>query len=738
MKDFSVSQDAQLALVKLLFKLDLIGAAQATTPFTSTDQCPISYFAAQGCFDEDDAVRIVADKLHIPICIIDKELASSVNKLLEHTLLTPISIERWQKIHAIPIEVDEKTVVIAMANPLDQHALKALRFDLGCTIKEAIAKESDILDILGRKVATSQVFDLDSLIDKDGILPAEPTDDALSRLESNVADNDVAAPPVVRLVNRIFSASIQADASDIHVNPEKDCLAIRIRVDGMLQPLFSVPAQVRNATISRIKLLAGMDIAEKRKPQDGRLRIKTSFGIKDLRVSTVPTIYGENVVIRILSSDLTRITFDNLGIPAKVQEMMKRSLTGSSRVFLVTGPTGSGKTSTLYGCLLMHRDGTSNIVTIEDPIEYRIQGINQIQVNNKIGVTFAEGLRSVLRQDPDVIMVGEIRDYDTCSIAMQAAQTGHLVLSTLHTNSAAAAVTRMRDLGIPSYLIASSLGSVVAQRLMRRLCPVCSTPFDSSEIAARFPDFHIDPSKTRKAVGCNECCNTGYKGRAGLFSFLEITDPVREAIRLDLSEQEIESRAKESGFRSLLEEAVDLLNSGSTTIEEVERVMGSLENLAASMRVPNSAAAPTQTHSSQMPPIQTFYPSALPGNPLSKRRVLLVEDDENTSMVLKMLLQREMFDVDLAQNGLEGLEKTYQNPPNIIVCDLMMPHMDGVEMVQKLRRDGRINSIPVLMLTAADTEENEIHVLDCGADDFVSKTADSKVMLARIHRLLDR
>ena len=741
MKGCEIAHEAQQALVKLLAKLDLIDEAHTRSQYLNQQCCPIAHFASQGAFDENDAIRIVAEKLHLPVCVLDKAAAASAKTLLEHPKLAMIPLERWLSYRTLPLELEGKTLLVAMANPLDHQARKAWRFDLSLDIKEALARESDILEILTRKANANRSVDLQEFAGETPHIQA--ASDEAARMESNVSDNDLAAPPVVRLVNKILADAIEADASDIHVTPDKDGLTIKIRIDGILQPLFAVPNKAKNAVLSRLKLLAGMDISEKRKPQDGRLRIDTGFGFKDLRLSTIPTIYGENLVVRILSSDVNRITFDNLGVSEEVQKMLARAQTGSARVLLVTGPTGSGKTSTLYACLLKHRDGTNNIVTIEDPIEYRIQGVNQIQVNPKAGVTFSEGLRSILRQDPDIIMVGEIRDAETCNIALQAAQTGHLVLSTMHTNSAAGTITRLRDLGIPPYLLASSLGSIVAQRLVRKLCPVCCQPDQTSELS-RYIALGLKPEQVRRAQGCEECNGIGYRGRTGVFSFLEVGDAVREAIRLEKSEAEIEALARHNGFKSLVDSGIELVNSGVTSIDELERNLGSLDIVIESAPLQRTGLGQShpqrQATANEMAGLSPRDGAALEHNAsgIQKRRILLVEDDENTSVVLKLLLQREMFDVELAQDGLEGLEKVYQNPPHLIVCDFMMPRMNGLEMIQKMRRDNRTRCIPVLMLTAADSEANEVHSIESGADDFVSKTADAKVMIARIHRLLER
>jgi type II secretory ATPase GspE/PulE/Tfp pilus assembly ATPase PilB-like protein len=479
MKELAVSSSAQSALLRLMVKVELISTHQSEQ-FKESDACPLAFFSRQGLFNEAEALTQVAAKLKIPQVIFDKnQLAQSVH-CLENPIVQPVPLGRWRSLRSVPLEFGEKSIVIAMANPLDHEAKGSLEFTLGRAVHVRLASEEQILGVLSAKVNDSAVFDLDSL----GGMNSEPTQaeasldrNSFGGQEASIYQGEASSAPIVRLVNKIFSDAVQLGASDVHVTPEKDKLVVKARVDGVMQNILEVPAVAKRGVTSRIKLLCGMDIAEHRKPQDGRLRIKTAAGPRDLRISTVPAAHGENIVARILTSEVSHVSFEQLGMAADIEAQLKQALASSSRVVLVTGPTGSGKTSTLYSSLLHLLDGTCNIITIEDPIEYRLAGLTQIQVNSKIGMNFAESLRAVLRQDPDVVMVGEIRDTETASVAMQVAQTGHLVLSTLHTNTAAAAVTRLRDLGVAPYLIASSLGAVLAQRLVRKpLTPWCSNP----------------------------------------------------------------------------------------------------------------------------------------------------------------------------------------------------------------------------------------------------------------------
>lgn len=687
--------------------------------------CPIQWFARLGHYDEQQALKAVSQRLSLPLRSLEDFPSPQVASTIADPRFAAIEQSQWEQIAAVPLAIEGSKVTIAFANPIDLPLLSRIKALTSLNVDPVLAAESEILHLLGAQQTASSDKDLAALVFKqsDGYTLPPPSSEhdtsETNSFEATLTSSDLSAPPVIKLVNKIIADAIQHRASDVHITPEREALVIQVRIDGIMHPLFTVPARVQSAVVSRIKLLAGLDIAERRRPQDGRMRVKSATGIRDLRVATSPTAFGERVVLRILSSDISSLKFSALGLDDETRARLEPSLKSSSRVILVTGPTGSGKTSTLYGIISYLHDSTNSIVTVEDPIEYKIEGINQIQVNSKIGMTFAEGLRSILRQDPDIIMVGEIRDLETAEIAMQAAQTGHLVLSTLHTNSAASAVTRLVDLGLPAPTIAASVGTIIAQRLARRLCRTCAekgTTYRESLLQR----FGLVASEVWQAKGCADCDGTGYLGRVGIFSLLEISDEVRECIRAGASESAIEQAATSSGYRSLLEAGLELAREGVTSLEEIERAIGALE----------LQQLPQEESSSmgQAPTIQGLH----------KHTILLVEDDENIRSVLSLLLKREMFEVVEAEDGVDALEKVFAHPPALILCDVMMPRMGGIEFLQRLRKDKRAREIPVLMLTAADGEENELSSLNSGADDFVSKASDSRVMLARVHRLLDR
>lgn len=724
LNSFSGSIASTDKLVGFLESLGYLDSCNSPYSSIMTDLFPVAYYAICGFFDESEVIQRLAAELNLPWQSID---SSEKDRLIAQLDLEPIrriSAFDLRKSRILPLSLKDGRLSLAMANPLDYESIKVVEFGLGVKVEPVVVAEEDIVAVLDIKLSISDKDAIDFIV-KDLKQPLKliNTSGSAGKFETSSVSDDTSAAPVIRLVNKIFSQSIHCGASDLHIIPQKDHLAVKVRVDGIMQPLFEIPNELREAVVSRIKLLCGMDLAEKRLPQDGRLRFKTVHGVRDTRISTVPASYGENIVARILSSNLAGVSFESLHMSEQTVENYKQALKQSSRVHLVTGPTGSGKTTTLYTSLLGMVDGQRNIITLEDPIEYRMEGVTQIQINPKLQLNFAQGLRSILRQDPDVVLVGEIRDEETASISMKVAQTGHIVLSTLHTNSAESAITRLRDLHVPSYLIASSLGSVMAQRLVRGLCQDCCRPAKDEEKAS-LADCGIDLSAVQVPVGCDKCRNTGYQGRLGIYSFLEITDDIRDAIRNDCGEDEIIRRAQKNRFCTLLEAARECINSGQTSVSEVERVLGPLM---------------AENHTKQLSRAESStLVAAGKQEGLGRPRVLLVEDDADTREVYSMILKKELFEVENACHGQEALEKIYERLPDLIISDVMMPKMSGIELLQRLRNDKRLRDIPVLMLTANDSEQLELDLMSGGANDFVRKTSRPEILSARARRLLDQ
>ncbi len=379
--------------------------------------------------------------------------------------------------------------------------------------------------------------------------------------------------PIIRMVNHLMDRALDLSASDIHFEPEEKHLKIRCRVDGVMVELETLPASAKAAVSSRVKLMARLDIGEKRLPQDGRIQYKMGSKNLDMRVSTLPGVHGESIVLRILDRSDVNVSLDQLGMPADILKPYNNVIKQPHGIILVTGPTGSGKTTTLYATLEKINTGKNKTITVEDPVEYQLEGITQIHVNSKIGLDFAAGLRSIVRQDPDIIMVGEIRDAETAEIAIESALTGHLVFSTLHTNDAAGAITRLQDMGIDTYLISSSVIAVMAQRLVRRICPHCTESVQISEEEAELLEINKDECpEIKRGKGCERCGNTGYKGRLGLYELLLISDEIRHVIGSGGDANAIRKQAVKEGLRTLRKDAMEKLYQGITTPEEIVRV----------------------------------------------------------------------------------------------------------------------------------------------------------------------
>jgi type IV pilus assembly protein PilB len=486
---------------------------------------------------------------------------------------------------AMPLVREGNRIIVVMAEPQNLHALDELRFLTGKEISPRLGFRSEINEAI-EKCYAELTAEEEAAVTKLPFIEQVDVSDMQFHTASANERNKAAMEefeaelrsektPAVRLVSAILSAAATKKASDIHIEPQAMGTVVRVRVDGMLRELTHIPGEMQNALISRIKILSDMDIAERRVPQDGRFLVEIGGKRLDLRVSTLPTHYGEKVVMRLLDPSATKVGFQELGFSEENAAAIQTVLSSPQGMLLVTGPTGSGKSTTLYAALHAVRSPGINIITVEDPVEYKVEEVNQVQVNTKTGLTFATCLRSILRQDPNVIMVGEIRDTETAEIALQAAQTGHLVLSTLHTNDAVGAITRLLDLGVPAFLVANSVSQVVSQRLVRKLChckreEIVTPEYGTRLLAAGIRDFE---SKTYVPVGCNECENSGYRGRVGIYEVLVFDERLRAAVRSTTRDDEIRNLARSSGMRPMQEDAMEKVKQGITTLEEVMRVV---------------------------------------------------------------------------------------------------------------------------------------------------------------------
>lgn len=486
-------------------------------------------------------------------------------------LIADLPINYAKKNELLPIRKEGNAVVIAIADPTNFYAMDDVRTLLGCEIKPVIASSYEIMN------AINSVYNR----------TAEAGDAAMSELGETISEitTDFDEPvdlldatdeaPIIKLVNSLMFRAVKQKASDIHVEPYERELAVRFRIDGVLYDVMTPPKRAQNLILSRVKLMAGMNIAEKRLPQDGRIRIKIAGKDIDIRVSTIPAAFGESIVMRLLDRSAVLLSLDTLGLYGKVLERVNELIHRKNGIVLVTGPTGSGKTTTLYSALSKINSKELKILTVEDPIEYQLLGINQVQVNPKIELTFANTLRSFLRQDPDVIMVGEIRDRETAEIAIQAALTGHLVLSTLHTNDAPSSITRLVDMGVEPFLVSSSVIGILAQRLMRTVCRDCAkkytpTPDELVQIGVKAED--LKGRQIYRPTGCPNCLETGYSGRTGIYELFIMDDDIRGEIMKGADATTIRKVAVSKGMTSLREDAAQKVIQGITTIEEVLRV----------------------------------------------------------------------------------------------------------------------------------------------------------------------
>ena len=498
--------------------------------------------------------------------------AASLPKTLAKVL--PRSIARKHTV--VPVKSTDETISIAMADPLNFVAIDEVRLASKRKVIPMLSTEEAILrcinDVYGSESAERALQDLKGSQD-------DTTTDFQNIAAANIigADSENAAP-TIRLVNSFLEYAVNQNCSDIHLEPREEFMAVRMRIDGVLRQVFTVPRGTQSAVIARIKVMGNMDIAEHRIPLDGRSNVQIGDKDVDLRISTLPTVYGEKVVIRLLHKSSSLLNTKGIGLQGRNLEKFENLLTNSNGVILIVGPTGSGKSSSMYTMIGKLNTEQVNLVTLEDPVEYNFDGVNQVQINEKTGMTFASGLRSILRQDPDIIAVGEIRDGETADIAMRAAITGHLVLSTLHTNDAPSSIDRLLDMGVESFLISSALKGIISQRLVRRICPNCRTEYNASEEEQEMLHLPYVPGrKFYRGKGCPLCFNTGYRGRTAVFEILTINREIKHAIADNVPHSELQRVIHESDFEPLITDCIRLVSNGTTTVEEAYRTVNSTD-----------------------------------------------------------------------------------------------------------------------------------------------------------------
>jgi len=687
-------------------------------------------------------------------------------KLADLAHLDPTAKERVpeqvaRRYHILPLRATDSYLEVATANPFDLDAEKALAFATAREIRMFLLAPSKIAERL------DELYRPEKAVDK--LLEGMESSAELVQLkevapdEISTSEAEASQRPVVRLVDLIISEGILARSSDIHIEPEEGGVAVRYRIDGVLRQVMKIPRQAGLPLISRIKIMSSLDIADRLRPQDGRARVAVNGQPIDLRVSTLPAALGEKVVIRILDSRATVKSLDSLGLNANETEGIRRLLENHEGILLVTGPTGSGKTTTLYSCINQIKSEGVNIVTVEDPVEYRMQGIVQVQVQEKAGLTFASALRSILRQDPNVVLIGEIRDRETAQIAVQASLTGHLVLSTLHTNDAANAVTRLVDIGVEAYKIAAALRGVLAQRLMRKLCPTCK------EVWMETPSDRLKPWIPRgtplyRAAGCPDCAMTGYRGRFSIVEVLTVSAEVERRIAAGETAEHIAGAARRAGMKGLWDSGLAHVLRGESTLDELTRVVdipqedeyaseagggGAPRRASGGLPRPASSHGAAAIHPEPAPARETSTahfelleepePPRVSGpHGLPARKVLLVDDEDSLRKVVKDLLERDGYIVSEARDGVQALDQVDRVGPDIIVLDLNMPGLDGYGVLSHLRSRPATADIPVIVLTAKSDEDNEVRVFELGADDFLTKPFRARALSARLEAVLGR
>src|SRR5213082_333381 len=684
-------------LVDLAIQAGLPGSdSTVVDPGASLPDAWTAVGRAAGVSDADLASRVAARH----------RLAVANLEAAEPAALTLVPEKTARRYLVYPLRATDRQLVVAMANPGDLDAEQALGFASGRAIVCEIAPPAAIQEAIDRRYAPDRL--LERMIDRVGAKLVDDVRVVEDAAPEAVGSHEVESAPVVKLANLILHDAVSEGASDIHLEPGRDGGTVRFRVDGVLRPFMQLPLPALNRVVSRIKIMGKLDIADRLRPQDGRARVQVASRTFDLRISTVPTREAEKAVIRLLDPKSAR-RLEDLGVPTPELARLRRLLGFRDGIVVVTGPTGSGKTTLLYAALAELATGEINIMTVEDPVEYELPGLTQIQVEPKRNVTFASALRSILRQDPDVVFVGEIRDLETAEVAIQASLTGHLVLATLHANDAVGAVARFTDLGVDRAKVATTLRGAVAQRLARRVCPHCAQRVsgpaspDDAPLAARY-----GAQPVVRAVGCARCGKTGYRGRLPLLEVLSAAPVLESLITEGAPATQLQKAAVSGGMRPLRDVAVERVKQGDTTLQEIERVLG-----GSGEDVP--AAAPAAPH------------------------LLLVDDDPVARALARSVLEKNGFRISEAVDGAAALERLESSPDfALMVLDVEMPRLSGREVLARVRKSVHTAALPVLVLTGSTGDEIEAQLMEEGADDYIRKPLEPARFVARVKAALRR
>lgn len=689
-----------------------------------------------GVVDDVEIAKALASQLGLEFIRLAKvSVSPEVVALVPHDLAENYLL--------LPVRAIENDLTVAMSNPLEFYALDDLRFVTRKNIHIAVSPLSDIMEALERYYPKTglegQNWDAGS--DNTGAVEmVRAAGDEEKDVAKLMKVSELA--PVIRFANSIFTDAINLKASDIHIEPQKNAVFIRYRIDGIMREILKTNKHVHASLTSRIKVISGMDISVRRKPQDGRSQIRYNGKKYDLRISSIPTSYGEKLTIRILTPENINLSVGDIGLVPDDLKKIENAIRRPQGMIIVTGPTGSGKSTTLYSILNRLNRPEVNIVTVEDPIEFDIDGINQVQINPKVGITFGAGLRSILRQDPDIVMVGEIRDGETAQIACQAAQTGHLVLSTLHTNDAPSAVVRLNDLGVDAFILSDSLSAIVGQRLVRKICPHCKVPDPIADglLAQIGLPGELKGMPFFKGAGCESCRYSGYAGRIGIFEVLDVSPRVKMKITPDVAAHVLKKTASAEGFRPIFWDGIDKARQGLTTIEEVLRV--AFPESAESYQ-DNGSKGPQASGTVKSRPVESADETAVAASEpalsaIRPKKILVADDSEIVVKLLVNILESQNYNAISAGNGVDALKLAHKEKPDLILTDLLMPEMSGLELIGKLRSELSTRLIPVIVISAKDEVDSEVKLIEAGADDYLTKPVDAKRLLARVNRLLNR
>ncbi len=651
------------------------------------------------------------------------------------------------KFGVFPIRDRDRRIVVATSDPTDVEAEQEVGFASGRTPTLEIAAPAALRVAIGAtyspdSAAAAMLAGVDSEVDS--LVEVVDADER----HDEVTEEESAAAPVVRLTNMILHEAISRASSDIHIQPLPTGGLVRYRVDGVLRNGMQLPLPVLTRVVSRIKIMSKLDITDRLRPQDGRARVAVEGKHYDLRVSTVPTRHAEKCVIRILDPCQSG-TLDDTGVQDLDVERIRGVLSNRDGIFVVTGPTGSGKTTTLYAALREIATEDVNIMTVEDPVEYELPGLTQIQVEPKQGVTFASALRAILRQDPDVIFVGEIRDGETSAIAAQASLTGHLVLATLHTNDAVGSVRRFIDLGLEPATLTETLRGVLAQRLVRKVCPDCVVPVDeplTDEEDGLVRRYGMKP--TVRVVGCERCSGSGYLGRLPVTEFMTVTPDLVRLILDGVPPLDLQRQARDDGMRTMLESALARVESGETTLQEVARVIGDVGETSKKVMTPEEVLADATVPAPPVPPAEQLPTAAVEPLPApmiedvdesTPPHILVVDDDGANRMIARGLLEKQGYRVTEAADGSEALVLLAHGELfNLMVLDLDMPMLGGREVLKAVRGAVSTAGLPIVVLTGTNDPESEIELMENGADDYIRKPIDPPRFLTRVKATLRR